>query len=82
MHTQVGTILKDIIIKKGKEICLPNKEYLRHHRCERTKMAHKGKIFETVSMGIINMCTVSKVIGINTENKICLPNKECISVHS
>ena len=32
-------------------------------------------------MGIIYMCTMSKVNGIYTENKICLSNKEYIGSH-
>ena len=46
-------------------------EYLWDHRCERTNMAYKYKMFEAV-------CTVSKVIGINTENK--LRSKEYMSL--
>ena len=48
-------------------------------------MAYKCKIFEAANLtpnGYYTYdCTVSKVIGINTENKICLKNKEYISVH-
>ena len=48
-------------------------------------MAYKCKIFEAVKLILpehyTHVCTVSKVIGINTENEICLPNKQYISVH-
>ena len=57
----------------------------RDHRCARTNMAFKCKIFEAVNLALhghdIHVCTVSKVIGINTENKICLPNKEYLSFY-
>ena len=60
-------------------------KYLRDHQCQRTDMAYKSKLFEAVKLTLhghyTHVCTVSKVIGINTENKICLPNKEYIHGH-
>ena len=54
-----------------------------NHTCERTNMAHKCEIFETVSLTLHRLNTyeyiVSQVIGIITENKIYMPNKEYIS---
>ena len=51
-----------------KHIWLPNREYLRDYRCERTDMAYKHQIFETVNLTLhghyTHVCTVSKVIGI------------------
>ena len=42
-------------------------------------MAYKSEILQGVNLTLqehnIPVCTVDKVIGINTENKICLPNK-------
>ena len=38
------TISKPIGINKEKEICLPNKEYICDHRCERANMAAECKI--------------------------------------
>ena len=68
-----------------KQIWLSKKEYLRDHRCERTNMAYKCKIFEAVTLTLhwhhTHMCRVSKAIDINTENKICLANKVYIIVH-
>ena len=56
------------------------------HICEITDMAYKCNIFLTVNLTFHGcytyMCTVSIVIGINTENKIYLPNKEYTTVHS
>ena len=46
----VQAISKDIGTNKEKEICLPNKEYLRDHRCERTNMDYKCKIFEALNL--------------------------------
>ena len=41
---------KNIIgICKKKQIRLPNKEYLRDHRCEGINVAHKCKICEAVT---------------------------------
>ena len=70
-------------------ICKTNmaakKEYRRDRRCERTNMANKCKLFEAVNLTLhghyTHVCTVSKVVVINTENKICLPNKEYKNVH-
>ena len=49
-------------------------------------MAYKCKIVR-LSMYHFNghythVCTVSKVLDMNTENKICLANKKYISVHA
>ena len=48
-------------------------------------MASKYKIFEVVDLPLhgnyTHVCTVSHVIGINTENTTCLPNKKYMSVH-
>ena len=47
------------------------------------KFAYKYKIYEAVNLTLHGydtlVCTVSKIIGINTENKICLPSKEYIN---
>ena len=47
--TNVCTIWKDIGRNKEKEICLPNKESIRGHRCERTIMVAKCEIFMNCS---------------------------------
>ena len=43
-------------------------------------MAYKCEIFDAVNLTFhghyMHVCTVSKVIGIDTENKICLPSRE------
>ena len=36
--------------KKQKQIRLPNKKYIRDHRCQRTNIAYKCKIFEVVNL--------------------------------
>ena len=50
-----------------------NKQYLRNHRCERTNMAYRCKMYEAVNIPLHRhytyVCTVFKVTGINTENK-------------
>ena len=43
------TISKVIGINEKKEICLPNKKHMNGHRCERTDMAAKYKIYVTVT---------------------------------
>ena len=57
---------------------------LKDYKYERTNMAYKCKIFETLNLTLHGhyayVCTVFKVISINTEKK-CLPNKEYISGH-
>ena len=72
-------------ICKIKQIWLTNKEYLRDHEYERAKMAYKCKIFEAVNLILqghyTDVCTVSKVIVINTENKICMSNKGFFGAH-
>ena len=59
--------------------------YYYYNGCERTNMAYKCKIFEAVNLTLHGyytyMCTISKIIGINTENQICLPNKEYLTGH-
>ena len=47
MH--VCTISKDIGKNKEKEICLPNKESISSHRCERTNMVAKCEMFMNCS---------------------------------
>ena len=62
-------------LKKKINKILPNKEYIRDCRCERTSVAYKCKIIEAVSLTHSGhytcVCAVFKVIGIHTENKIC-----------
>ena len=45
----------------ARKIRLPNKEYLRNKRCERTNMAYKCRLFGAVKhfTAIIHVCTVS-----------------------
>ena len=50
MCTHVCTISNAIGIIKGKEVCLPNNEFISGHRCEKTHTAYKCKIFDTVSI--------------------------------
>ena len=55
------------------------------HKCDGTNVTYTFKIFEAVNLTLhmhdAHVCTVFKVIGINTENKIFLPNKEYISIY-
>ena len=57
-----------------KQIWLPNKEYVRDHRCERTNVAYKCKIFEAVTLRhhghYTYVCTVLKMFAINAKNKM------------
>ena len=40
------TISKDVGINTEKEICVPNKESINGHRCERTDRASKNEMYE------------------------------------
>ena len=64
IHTHDFIISKVIGINKGKEMCLPNKEYISCYWCKRTNMAAKCKIFINCSRNSIAV------------NQIWLPNKE------
>ena len=59
------------------QILLTNKEYLWGHKCERTNLAYKYKIFEAVDtsqvLGICiytHLCRISKDIGVHKERKL------------
>ena len=55
-YTHVCTILKDIGIKKEKEICVQNKESTSCHRCERTNMTAKCEMFMNFDEKLIGIC--------------------------
>ena len=49
-------ISKVIGINKGKEMYISDKEYISGHRCERTNISAKCKIFMNCSNNVIGIC--------------------------
>ena len=56
MYMHMCTISKDIDINEEKEICLPNKESVSVHRCERTTMNAKCEVFKNCSENFMGTC--------------------------
>ena len=65
------TISKDIGTNKEEEICLPNKESINGHKCERIGMDAKCEMF----------MNCSKTSYAFAKKQIWLPNKEYLRDH-
>ena len=55
-HQHMCTISEDVGINKEKEICLPNKESISCHRCERTTMDAKCEMYMNCRKNFIGIC--------------------------
>ena len=56
MCVNVCTISKDIVVNMEKETCLPNKECMSGHRCERSNTTAKCEMSMDCTKNVIGIC--------------------------